>query len=221
MAGVDNETDGPVCVPQRATSKEKVLGAEGNLLLLVVESVRALELVDLVVGHLALEVALEAFKVVVRLLHLLVEVLVGDLVLEVGLSIQVLGLDVAQALALAALAQHHVRREELIAVHLHDVPYLDLLPGALLEVGGLLIVDESFLRVFLVVALMSLVVLEYVLDHAEHDDDREGEGLRGVPVGDGDDRDHLHDGDEDEVDVRHLAELLYQILRQEVQLRVL
>ena len=61
----------------------------------------------------------------------------GRLDLEIGLAVQVAGVDVAVALLLARRELHHIRGEGLPLVHAQNISDLDVLPRALLDFAAI------------------------------------------------------------------------------------
>ena len=88
------------------------------------------------------------------------DVLVGHLVLEVGLTVEVLGLDVADALPARGRQQHQVCREKLLLSNLDDVAHADILPGLSLELLGLLVKYSGLGIVLEIVCLVALYVFK-------------------------------------------------------------
>ena len=68
---------------------------------------------------------------------------------------------------------------------------------------------------------MSFVVFVGILDHGDDDDEAQGHRHDGFAVGDGNPPDALHEGDQQEVAVRHLPELVGKVEGNESHCRVL
>ena len=143
MASVDNDAQYLLCVAKRHSTKRNVIVAKGHLLLIRTLSVE--QLARLIVIKAALEFINQvvrsinghaAIKVLNRLLHVLEcapEVLRHALVLQIRFSVQVLGLNVGNALVFGAAHEQHVCWEKLILVYSNEVSDLNFTPGHLLE----------------------------------------------------------------------------------------
>ena len=68
---------------------------------------------------------------------------------------------------------------------------------------------------------MSFIIFVGVLDHGDDDHEAEGHRHDGFAVGDGNPPDALHEGDQQEIAVRHFPELVQQVQGNERHCRVL
>jgi hypothetical protein len=68
---------------------------------------------------------------------------------------------------------------------------------------------------------MSFKVFVGILNHGDDDDEAEGHRHDGFAVGDGNPPDALHEGDQQEIAVRHFPELVQQVQGNESHCRVL
>lgn len=84
-----------------------------------------------------------------------------------------------------------------------------------------LIVDLYHLKVLLFVGLVPLIVFKDIFDHGDCDDEGEGHQHDWLASRYRDVGDHLHEGDQQEVHIRQLGELLQEVLGQEGQEGVL
>jgi hypothetical protein len=76
--------------------------------------------------------------------------------------------------------------------------------------------DTSLPVVFLLVVLVAQEILNEVFEHGDGDDEDEGDCHDGLALTDGDVLNHLHEGDDQEVGVRQLAELLEKVKKDKV-----
>lgn len=91
--------------------------------------------------------------------------------LEVGLTVQVLGFDVGDTFRRGAVQQNQISWEELILLCLDNHTDLEVLPLHLRELTRVRVAHEHLPVVLEVVRLVSLHVLEYILDHGDEDDE--------------------------------------------------
>lgn len=75
--------------------------------------------------------------------------LFGNLMFKIGLTVEVLGLHVADTLRLRAAAKDHIGREELIALYFDDVADFNLVPLAGVEPVGGGVIGQTLLLVLL------------------------------------------------------------------------
>jgi len=141
MPSEDDEAIDVLSVPQVAATQKDLVHAYWRHYVSHVDS--ALKAVELIIRVLALnEGPLH------HLQHLLIsveaevnELFDALLVLEIGLSIEVLGLDVAKAFGGRAVEQDQVRWEVLVPAYFDDHAYMELFPLQLLEVSALVVAD--------------------------------------------------------------------------------
>ena len=115
----------------------------------------ALKFVKLVIGRLTLY---QAEKVADMLwwVNLDVQLFETRFVLEVGLSVQVLRLDVSQATGVAWLNQYQVGGEVLVLADLHDLAYPQIFPGVQHKIAVFFLKSQHLPRILNVVSLVSL-----------------------------------------------------------------
>ena len=133
----------------------------------------AIERVDLVVGRLARNSAPGRVRKPALFTVVFVKLLGHIFVLKVGLSIQILGLDIADAIWSRRMQENHIRGEEIILFHANDGSNRDVLPLDLLKLQGCPIPDLSYRFILLSVRLVTLSVFITVLDHRYCDDHHE------------------------------------------------
>lgn len=227
-ARVDDNSQDALRVAQGHAAKKHVVVGEGKHLHLAVSfwivfSIErevvvlhsAVELVDQVVRAIQFQ---RRFKLVDRVslvLECVPEALGDNFVLEVGLSVEVLCLHVADTFVLSRLNHDHVGREKFILVHFHEVADLDIAPAHLLEVVFAVVVAVGECIVLDRVLGVAAVVLISVLNHRRDDDEDKRWEHGGLSIGNRDDFDSLHYCDEGEVDIRRLRHLLEQVHGQE------
>lgn len=93
--------------------------------------------------------------------------------------------------------------------------WVDLLALYLLKLRLINECDWPF--ILLVILTMSFEIFEHFLDRGNAHDHGEGEEHNRFAITDGDCVDALHESDDEEVDVRELAELICEYLRKEVE----
>lgn len=125
------------------------------------------ELVNQVVGTVEAESAVESFDRLSLVLEweCAPEVLWHDLILEIRLSIKVLGLNVGHTLVIRAMKKHHVSREESILLCKYEVSNLDLAPSDLLKLVSVLVEAGADGIILVGVLAVTTVVLITILDH--------------------------------------------------------
>lgn len=92
-------------------------------------------------------------------------VFVRLLVLEVRLTVEVLGFDIADALGYGTINQQHVAWKELVFFHFNDTADLDLMRLHLPHFTLASVYCHAASVVLLVVRLVAFSVLEYVFYH--------------------------------------------------------
>lgn len=97
-----------------------------------------------------------------------------------------------------------------------EVADLDVAPLLLDEVFLGLVINESVLIVLFIVLAVPHDILNCVLDHRYGDDHGEGRSHDGLASANRNHLNHLHEGDDEEVEVGELAELGKQIEGDEV-----
>ena len=85
--------------------------------------------------------------------------------LQVGLSVKILRLDVGDALRQRAFNHDHIAGEKLVLLHLHYAANLDIQALCLDEVLAATRSAHRQRIVLLVVLLASLIILKRILDH--------------------------------------------------------
>ena len=98
------------------------------------------------------------------------KVFLSDFLLQVSLSIEILGLYVADAVTERALQQDHVTREALILRHLDNITNKNVLANCLTEVCVPFGADQNSCLILLLVLPTALVVLKDVFDHGDAHD---------------------------------------------------
>ena len=149
------------------------------------------------------------------------QILGHDLVLEVGLTIEVLGLHVADALVLRAPHDNHVCREKFVLICLDKVADLNVAPADLLPLSSTLVELGAQGIVFNCIFLVAAVVFVGVLAHGSEDDQEQGWQHRGLSIRNRDHLDGLHYCDHGKVDIGCLRELLEQVYWQKCDPAVL
>ena len=102
------------------------------------------------------------------------EVFRDAFVLKVRLAIQVLRLNVADALFLCALHHDHVGWEELVLLHLDKVTDLHVTPSDVFKALLAFVESRSERVVFLRIFTMPAVIFIRILAHRGEDDEDEG-----------------------------------------------
>ncbi len=221
VAGEDDEAVDPGRIAQLCAAEQQLLGAERSLAHgRAAEAGRGAELdvergikgVEAVVGLLGHHVAAQRGRGAGR--GELGGVGRGLLDLEVGLAVQVGGLDVAQAFGLGAREEHEVGGEELVVLDADDVADADVPPSARLKGAGARVEHVGYARVELRVGLVPLDVLLDLLERRGEQHERKRHDGRPT-VGGRDAGDLLDARGEEEEDVGVLAELLDEKLGDE------
>ena len=143
------------------------------------------------------------------------------LVLEIGLSIKILGFDIADTLIFSASHHNHVSWEELVLVGLYEVAHFDVTPTDSFKPVSVPVVAVAQSIVLDCVLAVATVVFVSVLAHRGEDHKDKGWQHRWLTVGYRDYLDGLHNCDHYEVDVGCFGQLLKQIDRQESEKSVL
>lgn len=103
--------------------------------------------------------------------------------LEIRFSVQVLGLHVTQAFGLTRIENDDVCRELFVLANLHYSSYSHLPPFSILKLIGGWIDLFNYAIILSVVRLVTLLILKYVLDHGNDDDERQRHQHRWLTVG--------------------------------------
>lgn len=127
------------------------------------------KLIDGVVRFFALDVPIQLVEVFMREeygIHLFV----GLLGFQIGLSVQILRLNIADSFWIAGLKKHKVARNKLILLNLDNFSDSNILPVLLLESLALEVILESFSPILFVIIFVSLAVFERIFDHGYQND---------------------------------------------------
>ena len=137
------------------------------------------------------------------------------LVLEVCLAVQVLSLDVGDAHRQGRSKDHHIAREELVFRNLDEAADFDVL--ALRVDEGACASWRALTRrlILLIVRLAALVILEAVLNHGNRSDENDRQDSRDGSRYVLQPRHTLQHSHDQEVGIRHLSQLLEQVLGEE------
>lgn len=144
MTSVNYKTIHPVGIFEGGSSQEQLVVIQGVNLFLECDG--PLELVEMVIRWLTYHTP---FKVggLFSLLNVLLDLLNGTLMLQVGLTIQVLGFNIAEPAIVAGFDENEVCREELIRFDAHYIAYSQILP---------LVIEKVFVGVTFCLCLISL-----------------------------------------------------------------
>jgi hypothetical protein len=137
--------------------------------------------------------------------------------LQVGLTVQVLGLNVADAFSPRGVEEHQISWEKLILEHFYNAADTHFFPWLLLKEASGRVENLSVSVVLLLVGFMPLDILEEVLDGRYSAHEEQGKQNGGLTSGDRDRGDDLQDHNKEEIDVGQLGELVEQVLWQEVE----
>ena len=206
MPGEDAKSQDIVCVAQAAALQEDLVRAQWNLTPISEDKV-TVESVEELVWCFALDLGGHKPRegLLVRLvLDLLIDLFSCLLLLEIRFAVQVLGLNVADALRQRALEQNQIGWERLVFAHFDNASDLKLKTVHRVETLRSPICRQYFLHVLHVVLLSSLGVLVRVLDHRDTDDEAERKHGKESSVGRRDPRDNLQKHAEEKVGVGHL-----------------
>lgn len=140
--------------------------------------------------------------------------LLGITRLEVGLAVEVDGLDVGNSGRVAGGEEDHVTGDALVGEYLEDLADSDLLPSLGEESAGLRVEHRGSAVVLDAVRSVAAPVLVGVLDGGDEEDEREGES-RGAAAEDSELGELVEDDNGEEVDVGQAAELLEQVAGEE------
>ena len=154
-------------------------------------------------------------------MHILVDLVLRLLLLEVGLAVQVFSLNVADTLWKRALKQDQISRESRIFFHLDNASNLKLQASHGLKCLGTALCSRHLHHVFGRVLRPPLSVLKYVLDHGDSDDKDERQRAKNGSIGRPNVRNDLQEHTEEEIRVGHLGKLDEQVLGQEVKACIL
>ena len=149
------------------------------------------------------------------------KILRDALILQISLSVQILGLHVGYTFVLCAAHKNHVCTEELILVNTDKVADLDVAPGHFLESIGVFTVNRADSIVLIGVLAMPHVVFIAVFDHGDSHDEEQGRQHGWLTSRNRHNFDRLQHSDEHEVDVGRFRTLLEKIDRQESEYIVL
>ena len=144
MTRIDNDTDDHLCVAEGHAPEQDIIVAQRNDKLIIRAQKAfisfekradlpfgldtAFELVDQVVWSIEVKRCFEALDTFAWVLERIPEVFGNALILEVCLTIEVLGLYVADALIFRALDHDHISWEKLVLCHFDEVSNLDVSP---------------------------------------------------------------------------------------------
>ena len=133
VARVGDHADDPVGVAQTAASEKQVVAGQRDLCS-VDRLDHAFVFVDLVVRHFANHFAFVLQSHFLGIVELF-DAFGRTFVFQVRFAVQVFGFHEAEVLWLRRRKHDEVRREELVLLHLHDLPNLQLLPRHFLKDG--------------------------------------------------------------------------------------
>ena len=127
---------------------------------------------------------------------------------QVGFSVEVFRFDICHSLRQRTANHHHVTREKLILSDLYYAAYLDVEATCVHEGSLASRTAKYLLLILLIILLAPFIVLVGVLNHRDSYDTthRHKGGRRAVKVLQT--RHQLQERHEEEVGIRHLAELL-------------
>lgn len=138
--------------------------------------------------------------------------------LQIGLTIEIFGLDVGHLGLVTMLKQKHITGQVLVFVHPDDIAYHDVLPFGFGEPD--LVKHLDLALVFAFVAHAPLPVLEEVFDHGDQHHDDQGEEHGGLALGDCDGWDHLQDADQQKVYYIRIQVLLEGFVNCSIRLKI-
>jgi len=133
--------------------------------------------------------------------------LLGLLLLQVGLAVEILSLNIADALGQRTLEKHKISWECLILGHFDYTADLKLQAVHCLELFGASSSCCDLVHILGSVLLSPLMVLEYVLDHRDTHDKNKRECAKNSSIGRSNSRNDLYQYAEKEVRVRNFGEL--------------
>ena len=135
---------------------------------------------------------------------------------KICLAVEIFGLHVQGALSFSGFDDNHVCREKLVVSDSDQVAYFNFAPFVDLECLDVSVVNFCERAVLIVVFPVSFEILVCVLDHGQNHDEYERGQHGRLSLGDGDNFNHLHERDDEEVEIGHFGgELLKQIVRHE------
>lgn len=225
MSGENGKSKAPFRVPQAATFQEQLVGVHRQALPIGADKI-AVELVQELVRLLTFDFHTGKFDKKIFLsqftgLHVLLNLKTGLFLLQVGLTVQVFGLNIGNALRQRAFYQDQIAGEVLILFDLDQTTYLEL---ARAHRGNFIASTERSFALLIVlgpVLAMATEIFNDVFDHGDSNDNRERDGRQYTSILLPDAWDELQKDQEEEVRVRQFGELKVQVLRQEGKKRVL
>ena len=200
MASVDNYAGDVFSIPERHASKGNVIVRKRRDIAIHVEV--TVKLIDPVVWLFDID---DTIQILERALCKRLNQLLGDgFQFQICLSIEVLSLNVKHTFGFSRVKDDHVCREKRILMDPDDISNLREAPLFLFETVGLLRENFTIGIVLSSIFFMSLIVFICVLDHGEDDDEGQGRQHSWLSIRDGYHCNHLHEHDDQEVEICQL-----------------
>ena len=128
MAGEDSKTEDPLCVTETTAFKQDLVGVHRYFSVTAIQDEIAFKLIQVLIGCLAFDLSFHkrGQGLLLTLFHELNHLRASLLLLKIGLSVKVLGLDETDTFWQAAIQQDQICREILVFHYFDDASDLDL-----------------------------------------------------------------------------------------------